>query len=140
MRREKVAILALVGFLWTGSGLFGAMEEAFGVVFQTPTRPFLKQKLMAVAMMGLFAVLALLAVGTSALLPLLSDIPGIPISLTKGPTGYVVQVAAESGIAAPVNSAVIRAVHELEEGTLEQAPEILETIQSRVAAAGGGAI
>jgi membrane protein len=87
------AILALVGFLWTGSGLFGAMEEAFGVVFQTPTRPFLKQKLMAVAMMGLFAVLALLAVGTSALLPLLSDIPGIPISLTKGATGYVVQVA-----------------------------------------------
>jgi membrane protein len=87
------AILALVGFLWTGSGLFGAMEEAFGVVFQTPGRPFLRQKLMAVAMMGLFAVLALLAVGTSALLPVLSDIPGIPISLTKGDTGYVVQVA-----------------------------------------------
>jgi hypothetical protein len=75
------ALLALVGFLWTGSGLFGAMEEAFSVVFQTPTRPFLRQKLMAVAMMGLFAVLALLAVGTSAL------------SLTKGDTGYVVQVA-----------------------------------------------
>jgi membrane protein len=87
------ALLALVGFLWTGSGLFGAMEEAFSVVFQTPTRPFLKQKLMAVVMMGLFAVLALLAVGTSALLPVLSDIPGIPISLTNGDTGYVVQVA-----------------------------------------------
>jgi 2-dehydropantoate 2-reductase len=53
--------------------------------------------------------------------------------------GYVVQVAAESRIATPVNSAVIRAVHELEEGTLEQGPEVLETIQSRIEAAGGGA-
>lgn len=87
------AVLALVGFVWTGSTLFGAMEQAFSVVYGTPTRPFIKQKLMAVAMIGLFAVLAVVAVGTSALLPLLNQIPGLPISLTKGDTGYAVQVA-----------------------------------------------
>jgi membrane protein len=93
LRRQTVlfAVAALVGFVWTGSGLFGAMEEAFGAVFQTKGRPFLRQKLMALAMMGLFAVLALLSVGTSALLPLLNDIPGLTISFTRGDTGRVVQ-------------------------------------------------
>lgn len=86
------ALLAMIGFLWTGSSLFGGMEEAFAVVFKTPVRPFARQKLMGLAMMGLFAVLALLAVGTSALLPLLRDIPGVPISATKGWTGAVIQV------------------------------------------------
>jgi membrane protein len=85
------AVLALVGFLWTGSGLFGSMEEAFGVVFQTPTRHFVRQKLMALGMMGLFAILALLAVGTSALLPLLDQILGLPISVKHGWTAVVVQ-------------------------------------------------
>lgn len=85
------AILAFLGFLWTGSGLFGAMEEVFTRVFQTAPRPFLRQKLMALGMMSLFAVLALLAVGTSALVPLLRDIPSLPVSLTRGSTGAVVQ-------------------------------------------------
>ena len=86
------ALLALVGFLWTGSSLFGAMEEAFGAVFQTRPRPFVRQKLMGLAMMGVFAVFALLAVGTSALLPLLGQIPGVPFSVKQGWTGVVVQV------------------------------------------------
>lgn len=86
------ALLAMVGFLWTGSSLFGGMEEAFAVVFQTPVRPLVRQKLMGLAMMGLFAVLALLAVGTSALLPLLGAIPGVPISATRGWTGAVIQL------------------------------------------------
>lgn len=94
MRHEAVvfALLALFGFLWTGSGLFGAMEEAFAVVFQTGTRPFLRQKRMALAMMGYFAVLALMAVGTSALVPLLREIPGFPISFGRGPAGFAIQV------------------------------------------------
>jgi len=87
------ALLALVGFIWTGSGLFGAMEEAFCAVFQTQARPFVRQKLMAVAMIGLFAVLALVAVSTTALLPLLDQIPWLPISLTRGSTGHLLQIA-----------------------------------------------
>src|SRR5215472_8411924 len=86
------ALLALVGFIWTGSGLFGAMESVFAVVFETPGRPFVRQKLMAILMMALFVVLAVLAVGTSALVPLLDEIPWMPISLTHGDTGFVLQV------------------------------------------------
>jgi hypothetical protein len=52
------------------------MEEAFSVVFHTPHPALVKQKRMAVPMMGLFAALVLLAVGTSALPPVLSQIPG----------------------------------------------------------------
>lgn len=102
LRRRALlfALLALVGFLWTGSSLFGGMEEAFGVVFQTPSRPFVRQKLMGLAMMGLFAVLAVLAVGTSTLLPLLGHIPGVPISVKSGWTALVIQVivGAVSGV------------------------------------------
>ncbi len=96
LRRQTgaLAVLALLGFLWTGSNLFGAMEEAFGVVFGTSARPFLRQKLMSLAMMGMFAVLALLAVGASALLPLLPNIPdvaGLPISIPRSWPEYVAQ-------------------------------------------------
>jgi membrane protein len=80
-------LLALVGFFWTASGLFGSMERAFRVVFDTPVRPFLRQKLMALAMMGLFIVLVLVGVGTSLLLALLrqvSGIAGIPLRVTAG--------------------------------------------------------
>lgn len=86
------ALLALLGFLWTGSGLFGAMDEAFGVVFETPARPFLRQKLMAMVMIGIFAVLALLAVGTSALVPLLDQVSILPISLTRDSAAYILQL------------------------------------------------
>jgi YihY family inner membrane protein len=86
------ALLALVGFIWTGSGLFGAMDNAFAVVFETHGRPFIRQKLMAILMMALFVVLAVVAVGTSALLPLLDEIPWLPFSLTHGNTGFLLQV------------------------------------------------
>lgn len=89
LRRQTglLAVLALVGFLWTGSGLFGAMEEVFGAVFKTKPRPFVQQKLMAIAMMGLFAVLTLLSVSASALVPLLREIPGVPRWLSGSAAG-----------------------------------------------------
>jgi membrane protein len=94
LQRQKgvFAVVALLGFLWTASGLFGAMEKAFARVFRTTQRSFLRQKLMSLAMMGLFTVLAVAGVGTSALLPLLDQIPGVPISLTTGSLGVVLQV------------------------------------------------
>jgi uncharacterized BrkB/YihY/UPF0761 family membrane protein len=87
------ALLALGGFIWTGSGLFGAMETVFAIVFETPGRSFIRQKLMALLMMALFVVLALLAVGTSSLLPLLGQIPWLPFSVVHGNTGFILQVA-----------------------------------------------
>lgn len=86
-----LAVIALLGFLWTASGLFGAMEWVFSRIHRTRPRDFARQKLMAVAMMGIFTVFVVLAVGSSSLLPLLDDIPGVPISLTEGPAAAVIQ-------------------------------------------------
>lgn len=86
------AIVAVFGFLWSASLLFGAIELTFKTVFRMPGRPFIKQKLMALLMMALFVVLGLLAVGTSAVPALLKeDVPGIPISTTDGLAGNVIQ-------------------------------------------------
>ncbi len=81
------ALLALVGFLWTASGLFGAMERGFQAVFGVPGRPFLRQKLMSLAMMGLFTVLVLVGVGTSLLLALLRQLSGMTEAPLRVPTG-----------------------------------------------------
>lgn len=76
------ALVALVGYLWTASNLFGAMEMAFDAVWRCGRRDFVHQKLMALGMMGVFSVLALIGVGTAALLPLLSQLPNVPKSVT----------------------------------------------------------
>jgi membrane protein len=84
-------LVALAGFVWSGSSLFGAMEGAFDHIFQCAPRPFLRQKLMSVLMMVMFTVLAGVAIGTSALLPLLKILPVVPASWTQSATAYVLQ-------------------------------------------------
>lgn len=85
------AILALVGFLWSASNLFGALEQAFDVIFHVPMRDFPRQKLMAVFMMLLFCVLAGLAIVTSSVLPLLSQLPQAPL-LPQGAGAFLLQL------------------------------------------------
>jgi membrane protein len=86
------SILALAGFLWSASSLFGAMEQAFDLIFHVPMRDFLRQKLVAVLMMVIFSVLAGLAILTSALLPLVGRLPGLSVSLlTHGPAALLTQ-------------------------------------------------
>lgn len=91
-RTGVLALVALIGFLWTAAGLFGAMERAFDKVFVCSPRNFLRQKAMALAMMAIFSVLALFAVGTSALLPLLKSLPFAPAPLRSGPEEVFIQV------------------------------------------------
>ena len=79
-----IGLFAIVGFLWAGSALFGAMEEAFGAVYGTEGRPFVRQKLMALAMMGLFTVLAVVAVASSTVQSLLDKIPSVPSQVGIG--------------------------------------------------------
>jgi membrane protein len=88
-------IVGIVGYLWTASNLFGAMEQAFDVVLHCGRRPFIRQKLMALGMMAVFSVLAVIGVGTSVLLPLLKQVPGVPtsvIDLLDSPLQFVVGV------------------------------------------------
>jgi membrane protein len=85
-------IVGLVGLLWGGSALFGAMEQAFAFIYHTRPRDFLRQKLVAFGMVLLFTALAGLAVGTSAILPALKDIPRVPSILTTGAAAFILQV------------------------------------------------
>lgn len=59
---KLTAIISFVGFIWTGSNLFSAMENCFSIIFRTRGRDPVQQKLMAIGMVFLFAVLAPLAV------------------------------------------------------------------------------
>jgi membrane protein len=80
-RSGLLATVALIWFLWSASGLFGGMEAAFDRAYRIPRRPFPRQKLMALLMMGIFTVLVLAGVGASTLLPLLSRLPLAPLAL-----------------------------------------------------------
>jgi membrane protein len=84
-------IVGLVGLLWGGSALFGAMEQAFAVIYHTRPRDFVRQKLIAVGMIFLFTVLVGIAVATSAILPALKQIPHIPEFLYSGIGAFVLQ-------------------------------------------------
>ncbi len=85
-------VVGLIGLLWGGSALFGAMEQAFAVIYHTLPRDFIRQKLIAFGMVLLFTVLAGAAVGSSALLPALKHIPGVPAALTGGILAAVLQI------------------------------------------------
>jgi membrane protein len=85
-------IVGLVGLLWGGSALFGIMEQAFAVIYHTRPRDFIRQKLIAFAMVFCFTILAGVAVATSALLPALKNIPDIPLFLTSGVAAFILQV------------------------------------------------
>lgn len=56
-----LAVVSLLGLFLAGSGLFSSMENAFSIIFRTPGRPFIRQKLMAGGMALVFAVLLSLA-------------------------------------------------------------------------------
>jgi membrane protein len=85
-------IVGLVGLLWGGSALFGAMEQAFATIYHTKPRDFLRQRLIAFGMVLLFTVLAGIAVATSAILPALKHIPNIPEVLYSGAAAFILQV------------------------------------------------
>jgi membrane protein len=85
-------IVGLVGLLWGGAALFGAMEQAFAVIYHTLPRKFIKQKVIGFGMVIVFTILAGAAVATSAALPALKNVPGMPAGLTMGPLGFVFQL------------------------------------------------
>jgi len=85
-------IVGLVGLLWGGSALFGAIEQAFAVIYHTKPRDFVRQRLIAFGMVFLFTILVGIAVATSALLPALKHIPNIPEFLYSGAAAFILQV------------------------------------------------
>jgi membrane protein len=85
-------IVGLVGLLWGGSALFGAMEQAFARIYHTKPRDFIQQKVVSFGMVVLFTLLAGLAVATSAILPALKHLPDIPAFLYSDGAGIILQM------------------------------------------------
>ena len=85
-------LVGLAGLLWGGSALFGAMEQAFAVIYHTKPRDFIRQRLIAFGMVFLFTILVGIAVATSSLLPALKHIPNIPEFLYSGAAAFILQV------------------------------------------------
>lgn len=52
-----LSVLAIALALYSGSRLFVTMENCFAIIYHTPTRPFLRQNLMALVMLLLFILL-----------------------------------------------------------------------------------
>ena len=79
-----LAVVGLIGLIWGGSGLFGAVEQAFAIAYRARPRSFIPGKLMGVAMVFLFTILAGMEVTTSSVLPALNQLPDIPAFLAGG--------------------------------------------------------
>ena len=86
--RGMLGIVSIVGLLWGGSNLFGAIESAFAVIFRVKTRGFVRQKLMSLAMILLFAVLLPVSFVSTLLLGSTTTTLGkIMPSAANGPAG-----------------------------------------------------
>jgi membrane protein len=90
-------IVSFLALLWTGSSLFGVMENCFSIIYRTKDRNFIWQRLMAIAMIVIFAVLAPLSFVASSisgsyrqLTSGLGDIPGLGAVFAGG--GFVIGV------------------------------------------------
>jgi membrane protein len=104
-----LAILGLAGLLWSGSSLFGAMDQAFARLSESKPRGFLAQKLMAFGMIILFACLTVPVVLSSSLLAVLKSVSGIPSLLRSGPVSLLVQI----GLAIAVGAILFTAIYTL---------------------------
>jgi len=68
-----LAIAALIGLLWLGSNLFSNMENAFSIIFRIRGRDLVPQRLMAIGMVLILALLLPLSLGTASLVTAGSD-------------------------------------------------------------------
>jgi membrane protein len=69
-----LGLLSVVGLLYSGSALFGSLEDAFNRIYQLPGRPYLRQKLMATGLLLTCAILLLLALLAASLADLLGGV------------------------------------------------------------------
>jgi membrane protein len=61
-----LALVSLVILLWIGSNLFTNMENAFSIIFRTPGRPIVPQRLVALAMVLVLAALLPTSLGAAS--------------------------------------------------------------------------
>ena len=88
-----LAIVSLLSFVYGGSRLFGAVDEALDALYPVKPRSFIRQNLMAVSMMFVFTLLVVPVVMSASILPALETlVPDIPRFLTSGVIATLLQL------------------------------------------------
>ncbi len=101
-----LAIVGVVGLIWSGTSLFGAMDQGFAALSDGKARSFFPQKLMSVGMIVLFTVLAFPIVLSSSLLAVLEALPQVPAWLHLGPLALILQILAAVGVGTVLFAAI----------------------------------
>lgn len=84
--------LSIVGLLWTGTSLFGALEQGLDALVPGKRRGFVRQKLMGVLMIVVFTVLVALDIGSASLLSFVTRLPNVPSFVNSGVVATIIQV------------------------------------------------
>lgn len=84
-------VLSIVGLLWTGTSLFGALEQGLDALVPGKRRGFVRQKLMGVLMIVVFTVLVALNTGSASLLSLVTHLTNVPSFVHSGVAPTVIQ-------------------------------------------------
>ena len=92
-----LALISIIGLLWGGSNLFTNVENTFSIIFRVRDRNFVPQRLMAIGMVIVLAILLPLAFAASSLVTAGSSVfrsvlPG-PLALLLTFVGPAVSIA-----------------------------------------------
>ena len=101
-----LAVVGILGLLWSGSSLFGAMDQGFATLGGGKSRSFLPQKLMGFGMIILFTLLAVPVVLSSSLLAEFESLPLVPGWLHSGPLALLLQVLAAVSVGTVLFTAI----------------------------------
>lgn len=89
-----LAIAGTLGLLWTGAGLFSAMENGLNSLYPCKSRGFFAQKRMAIGMVVIFTIMTVPLVASGSVLSLLQSIPGVPDFLRSSAVSLLIQLGA----------------------------------------------
>ena len=93
-RSGLFGVIGFVGLLWSGSGLFGAIEQGLTALYPCKPRDFVQQKLMAFAMIFLFTLLTVPLLLSSSLLSAVQSLSFVPGAFRSGPASLLLQLGA----------------------------------------------
>lgn len=86
-------VVSIIGLAWSGSALFSALDQGLNALYPEKQRSFIRQKLLGVLMILVFAGLVALDVGSASLLSLVTGASGAPSFLRSGAVATLIQVA-----------------------------------------------
>lgn len=92
-----LTIISLAALVWSGSNLFGAMENCFCIIYRTRERSFFRQKVMSVSMALLFVALIPVLVVASSLASLVGNDTSAVIHLNQTVSHVAVGTASVVG-------------------------------------------